>query len=56
VLQTKPQVLPMQVAVAWAGAGHTAPQPPQLDTSLVGFTSHPSDGAPLQSRYDPAHA
>jgi hypothetical protein len=55
-MHPKPQVEPVQVAVACAGAGQTEPQPPQLEGSTAGFTSQPSLALPLQSRYAPAQA
>jgi hypothetical protein len=40
-MQTKPQVPPLQVVVAFARVGQTVPQAPQLVTSVFVFVSQP---------------
>jgi hypothetical protein len=47
-LQVKPQVPAVQVVVAFARAGQTFPQLPQLLTVVLRFTSHPLAARPSQ--------
>ncbi len=55
-VQAKPHVLPAQLVVAFARAGHAFPHAPQLLASLDVLASQPSAGAPLQFPNPARHA